>query len=340
MKIFYIALLALAPAWGQELRLGIIGTDTSHATAFTKTLNDDASTDRVKGARVVAAYKGGSSDIEESAGRVNEYAAELHDKWGVKIVEKIAGLCPLVDGLLLESVDGRPHLQQFREAVECGKPVFIDKPLASTREDALAIASLANEMHVPWFSSSSLRYSAIENMKSPDAIGAIVWGPGPMEPHHKLDMTWYGIHAVEMLYTLYGMGCVEVSRMNSPEGDVITARWQDGKLGTVHLQRPYGKFGAVVFLKGEKLNAMPEIDFSYVPLVRQIVEFMQTKKPPCQTMSRSKCLRLWMPRNAVPRPAAGPLLSANNTSYRYWLVVGFGAGELCGLPNPLPKELF
>jgi len=117
-------------------------------------------------------------------------------------------------------------------------------------------------------------------MKSPDAIGAIVWGPGPMEPHHKLDMTWYGIHAVEMLYTLYGTGCVEVSRMNSPEGDVITARWQDGKLGTVHLQRPYGKFGAVVFLKGEKLNAMPEIDFSYVPLVRQIVEFMQTKKPP------------------------------------------------------------
>ena len=279
MKIFYCGLFALAAASAQDLRLGIIGTDTSHAGAFTKTLNDAANPEHVTGARVVAAYKGGSSDIEESASRVEKYAAELHDKWGVKIVEKIADLCPLVDGVLLESVDGRPHLAQFREAVQCGKPVFIDKPLAATLEDAKVIAQLAKERNVPWFSSSSLRYSDIENMKSADAIGAMVWGPGPLEPHHQLDMTWYGIHAVEMLYVLFGNGCVEVSRMKSADEDVITGRWKDGKLGTVHLQRPYGKFGAVVFLKGNKLNAEPDIQFSYVPLVKAIVGFMQTKKP-------------------------------------------------------------
>jgi len=158
----------------QDLRLGIIGTDTSHASAFTKALNGPAGPDHVSGARVVAAFKGGSNDIEESTSRVDKYAAELQDKWGVKMVEKISDLCPLVDGLLLESVDGRPHLPQFREAVECGKPVFIDKPLASTLEDALAIARLAEEKHVAWFSSSSLRYSDVARMKSPHAIGAIV----------------------------------------------------------------------------------------------------------------------------------------------------------------------
>jgi hypothetical protein len=279
MKIIYLSLLALAFVRAQDLRLGIIGTDTSHAAAFTKTLNETANPDHVAGARVVAAYKGGSADIEESASRVDKYAAELKDKWGVKLVEKIADLCPLVDGLLLESVDGRPHLAQFREAAQCGKPVFVDKPLASTLEDAVAIDQLAKQTHVPWFSSSSLRYSDIESMKSADAIGAMVWGPGPLEPHHKLDLTWYGIHAVEMLYTLFGPGCVEVSRMKSADEDVITGRWKDGKLGTIHLQRPYGKFGAVVFLKGNKLNAQPDIQFSYVPLVRAIVDFMQTKKP-------------------------------------------------------------
>jgi hypothetical protein len=280
MKLLTLAILSVGALTAQDLRLGIIGTDTSHAVAFTKTLNDPANPDHVAGARIIAAFKGGSSDIEESASRVDKYATELHDKWNVKFVDTIAALCPLVDGLLLESVDGRPHLPQFREAVQCGKPVFIDKPLAATLEDARAIASLAAQAHVPWFSSSSLRYSAIENMKSPDAIGAIVWGPGPLEPHHPLDLTWYGIHAIEMLYTLFGPGCVEASRMKSAEEDVITARWNDGKLGTVHLERPYGKFGAVVFLKGEKLNAMPEIQFSYVPLVRAIVGFMQTKQPP------------------------------------------------------------
>jgi len=279
MKIFYVWLFVLAAAQAQDLRLGIIGTDTSHAAAFTKTLNDEANPEHVTGARVVAAYKGGSADIEESASRVEKYAAELHDKWGVKIVGKIADLCPLVDGVLLESVDGRPHLSQFREAVQCAKPVFIDKPLAATLEDAKAIAQLAKEKNVPWFSASSLRYSDIENLKSADAIGAMVWGPGPLEPHHQLDMTWYGIHAVEMLYVLFGNGCVEVSRMKSADEDVITGRWKDGKLGTVHLQRPCGKFGAVVFLKGNKLNAEPDIKFSYVPLVKSIVEFMHTNKP-------------------------------------------------------------
>jgi hypothetical protein len=300
MKLIALAILALAPLSAQDLRLGIIGTDTSHAIAFTKSLNDPANADRVPGARIVAAFKGGSSDIEESAKRVNQYAAELHDKWNVKFVDTIAALCPLVDGLLLESVDGRPHLPQFREAARCGKPVFIDKPL----EDARAIAALAAQADVPWFSSSSLRYSAIQTMKSPDIIGAIVWGPGPLEPHHKLDMTWYGIHAVEMLYTLFGPGCVEVNRVRSADEDVITARWNDGKLGTVHLQRPYGKFGAVVFLKGNKLNALPDIQFSYVPLVRAIVTFMRTKQPPVPNAVTLEMFALWTPPSAVKPPAA------------------------------------
>jgi hypothetical protein len=273
MKIFYLSLFALAVASAQELRLGIIGTDTSHSIAFTKALNE-------MGQHVVAAYKGGSPDIEESASRVDKYANELKDKWNVKIVDKISDLCPLVDGILLESVDGRPHLAQFREAVECGKPIFVDKPLASTVEDAKAIAKLAEEKHVPWFSTSSLRYGPIEDLKNPDTIGAIVWGPGPTEVHHKLEMTWYGIHAVEMIYTLLGPGCVEVSGTKSADEDVLVGRWKDGRLGTVHLQRPYGKFGAVAFLKKNKLQAAPEIPVDYVPLVKQIVTFMQTKNPP------------------------------------------------------------
>ena len=106
MRFFYFSLLATSLMCAQDLRFGIIGTDTSHVAAFTKTLNE-------MGHHVTAAYKGGSPDIEESAGRVDKYAKELQDKWAVKIVDKISDLCPLVDAVLLESVDGRPHLAQF-----------------------------------------------------------------------------------------------------------------------------------------------------------------------------------------------------------------------------------
>lgn len=278
--VWLAVILFAVPLAAADLRLGIIGTDTSHAVAFTRVLNDPTSKDHIPGARVVAAYKGGSADVKESASRVDKYADELKDKWGVRFVDSIGQMCPAVDGLLLESLDGRKHLPQFQEAVRCGKPVFIDKPLASTLADALEIARIAQRSHVPWFSSSSLRYSAVQDMRSPDMIGAIVWSPGPTEPHQQLDLSWYGIHGVEMLYTLLGTGCEEVSRMSSPDSDVITGRWSGGRLGTLHTQRPYGKYGAVVFLKDRKMIANPDMKFSYVPLVQRIVTFMQTKIPP------------------------------------------------------------
>lgn len=282
MKLWCICLfsMALPLAFAGDLRLGIIGTDTSHVTAFTHVLNDANAPNHLVGAHIVAAYKGGSPDLEESVKRIDQYASELRDKWGVQFVDSISGLCPLVDGLLLESVDGRPHLAQFREAVRCGKPVFIDKPLASTLADAFAIAKLARDSNVPWFSASALRFSPIAEMRSAEMISAIVWAPAPMEPHHQLDLSWYGIHAVEMLYTLFGTGCVEAERMSSPDDDVITGRWKDGRLGTVHTQRPYGKYGGVVFRKDRTLEARPDIPIDYVPLVSQIVTFMQTKVPP------------------------------------------------------------
>lgn len=282
MKLLWVcvALITLPASFGADLRLGVIGTDTSHVTAFTQVLNNPSDPNHISGARVVAAYKGGSPDLEESVKRVDQYASELKDRWGVQFVSSISELCPLVDGLLLESVDGRPHLAQFREAVRCAKPVFIDKPLASTLADALAIAKLARESNVSWFSASALRFSPIAELRRSEMTSAIVWAPAPLEPHHQLDLSWYGIHAVEMLYTLLGSGCVEVSRMSSPEADVITGRWRDGQLGTVHTQRPYGKYGGVIFLKDRTLEAKPDIRIDYLPLVQQIVTFMQTKIPP------------------------------------------------------------
>src|SRR5947209_6340973 len=95
---------------GAELRLGIIGTDTSHVTAFTKMLNDPSAPDHIAGAKVVAAYKGGSPDIESSRSRIDRFTQELQDKWHVRIVDTIPELVKQVDGVLLTSVDGRVHL--------------------------------------------------------------------------------------------------------------------------------------------------------------------------------------------------------------------------------------
>lgn len=263
-----------------DLRLGIIGTDTSHATAFTEILNNAGAKDHLPGAKVVAAFKGGSQDIDESRDRVEKYAAELKDKYQVEFVANISDMCPLVDGILLESIDGRTHLEQFRQAAKCGKPVFIDKPLAASIEDVREIYRLAEERGIPWFSASSLRYTDITKLKMADMTGAMVWAPGPLEPHHQLDLSWYGVHGIEMLYTLMGTGCLEVTRTHSGLTDVVVGRWKDGRVGVVHLERPYSKYGAVVFREKTQLAAIDDLSFNYASLVSEIVQFMRSKKPP------------------------------------------------------------
>lgn len=275
--------LACPVARAADIRLGIIGTDTSHVPAFTRLLNDPAAHGHIPGARVVAAFKGGSPDVENSASRVDQYAQEIHTKYGVEIVPDIPALLGKVDAVLLESVDGRAHLAQARAVIAAHKPVFIDKPLASTLEDAREIARLAKEAGVPWFSSSSLRYGEIgATMKLPDITGASTWGPGPLEPHHALDLSWYGIHAVELLYTIMGPGCESVQRTSTADADVMVGRWKDGRLGTVRVVRPYSDYGAVVYRGRETVVSHPKASAAadYQPLVAQIVKFFQTGTPP------------------------------------------------------------
>src|SRR5579862_4619447 len=269
----------------KPLRAGIIGLDTSHVLAFTTTLNkgpkNPADADKVAGVRVVAAYPQGSKDIESSTSRVPEYTEKVK-ALGVEIVDSIDDLVKKVDVVLLESGDGRVHLEQVKPVLAAHKPVFIDKPLASTLEDAREIARLAKEGGVPWFSASSLRFSDLAStLKFPDITSAITWGPGPLEPHHQLDLSWYAVHAVELLYTLMGRGCEEVSRTYTPDSDVIVGKWKGGRLGTVQTLRPYGHFGAVVFRSEEKVNQSdPKATDGYRPLVVEIVKFFETKQPP------------------------------------------------------------
>ena len=284
-------ILSTSFACASHLRLGIIGTDTSHVIEFTKLLNDPTVPGHVSGAVVVAAFKGGSPDIPISRDRVDGFSLELQQKWHVRLVSKIGDLCPLVDGILLESVDGRAHLDQFRQAVVCGKPIYIEKPLASTLADARRIAQIAAAHHVPWFSSSPLRFGLVQAMRSPDISGVMVWGPGPFEEFQQLDLSWYAIHSVEILFTLMGPDVQQVTRAYAPDADVITGIWKDGRIGTVRANRPYSTFGAIVFRNNQNEPTLySNIEPGYSPLLREIVKFMRTGVVP---VSNDETLKIY-----------------------------------------------
>ena len=275
-------ILTLPAIAADELRLGLIGLDTSHVTAFTKLLNDTKHKDHVPGAKVVAAFKGGSPDIESSASRVDGYTKQLQDEFGVKIVPTIEELCQQVDAVLLMSVDGRPHLEQAKPVIKAGKPMFIDKPVAGSLRDAIEIFRLAKEAKVPVFSSSSYRYydSLVEVKKANvgEIRSVISYGPAHLEPHHP-DLFWYGVHPTEALFTMLGTGCETVSRTTTPDTDIISGIWSGGRIGTLHALRK-GPTPHKVIVFGTKAVAEQKGSGDYAPLVREIMKFLKTGVAP------------------------------------------------------------
>ena len=179
-----------------ELKVGIIGLDTSHAIAFTKDLNDPKAADDLSHCRVVAAYPKGSPDIVSSTERVPGYIEDVK-KHGVEIVDSIDELLKRVDCVLLETNDGRPHLEQALPVFKAGKPCFIDKPVAGSLADAIAIFAAARKYNCPVFSSSSLRYSKgaqeMRNGSIGEIVGCDAYSPCALEKTHH-DLFWYGIH--------------------------------------------------------------------------------------------------------------------------------------------------
>jgi predicted dehydrogenase len=294
-----VLLASAPPAAGAEtpapapLRIGLIGLDTSHVVQFTSILNDSSHPQHLPGARVVAAFKGGSPDVEASATRIERFTAEVTQKWGVERVDSIEALCGKVDAVLLTSVDGRQHLAQVRPVFAARKRVFIDKPLAGSFKDGREIVRLSRESGTPFFSASSLRFQpelqAIR--RSPelgDVLGASAHGPCPIHSYVP-DLFWYGIHTVEMLYTLMGPGVETVTRVHTDDADVVVGRWKDGRVAVMRGQRSgpqtygataYGRHAVLSFGAPPPGAAKETLAPAYPALLGEVLAFFRGGPPP------------------------------------------------------------
>ena len=259
-------------------RIGIIGLDTSHSEVFSKLIN---SGEVGGGYKVVAAFAEGSKDIPEAL-KIKETVLPAVRNMGIKIVDSIDDLLKQVDVVLLETIDGRPHYEQALPVLKAGKRMFIDKPIGANLSDAKKIFAASRQYKSPIFSSSALRFDAnvqkVVNNSIGKVLGADVYTPAGTERGH-LDLAWYGIHGVEMLFTVMGPGCKKVTRIHQEGADLVTGVWEDGRIGTVRgIKKGASNIAGVAF--GES-GIAPLGPFStYVPLVQQIINFFETGVPP------------------------------------------------------------
>lgn len=282
--VFGLTLLSFsATVRGDEpeniIRLGMIGLDTSHVIAFTSYLNNPKNN---TGCRVVAGFPGGSPDFKASASRVEGYTKQLREQYGLEIVDSIEDLCTKVDGILLESVDGRPHLEQARIVIAAGKPMWVDKPVADDLTDVIELFRLAKENNVPCWSSSAMRYEeVVAGARNNEELGKIiacdVFGTSSWAELHP-SLYLYGIHAVEPLFTVMGTGCETVRRIKTDLGDMVVGQWKGGRIGTFRDLRG-GKSDFKTIIYGSE-GMVTGASSGYTPLLVEMVRFFKTGKPP------------------------------------------------------------
>jgi len=263
------------------MRIGIIGLDTSHAPAFTKLFNQRPAAEGLEGFRVIAAYPHGSRDIESSYSRIPKYTETVREL-GVEIVDSVDQLLEKVDAVLLETNDGKPHLDQTLRVFRSGKPVFIDKPVAQDLAHTVAIYRAAEQHDALMFSSSSLRFNSTVQAARSGHFGAVLgcdaYSPCALEPSHT-DLYWYGIHGCEILFTCMSTGCQSVRCVSSDDQELVVGRWSDGRIGTFRGMR-HGKrgYGGHAFC-GDAVHPLGPHE-GYQPLVQVIAEFFRSGEPP------------------------------------------------------------
>ncbi|GJM30196.1 MAG: oxidoreductase [Cyclobacteriaceae bacterium] len=272
-------------AFKADIRLGVVGLAV-HSAAFSKILNDPNKTSDLMGCRITALYHPpGNPDVDFTKDQLAKFRKQV-EEMGVKIVASMDQLLSITDAILIETNDGRPHMEQVLPVLEAKKPVFVDKPVADTLENVIAIYEKARQMEVPIFSSSSLRYGKVpQEIRQSGwlAKGCNVYSPAHLEKSHT-DLFWYGIHGVEMLYTVMGTGCLEVEQVkHSDTEDMVIGYWKDDRIGVFRgfresSRRHSASYGGMAFLN-DSITALGDFE-GYRPLVVKIVSFFLTNQAP------------------------------------------------------------
>jgi len=262
-----------------DLKVGIVGLSV-HSAAFSQILNDPNKNTDLVGCRITALYHPpGNPDVDFTKEQLDKFEKDIV-AMGVKIVGSMEEMIDMVDVVMIETNDGRPHLEEVMPAFKAGKPVFIDKPVAASLKGVLEIYEKAEEYNIPVFTSSALRYlEGVQDINQGEVLSASTFSPASLEKSHT-DLFWYGIHGVELLYSVMGAGCSEVMQVqHTPAEDLVVGYWDDGRVGVFRgIREGKGGFGGTVFMENDILTLGTFT--GYRSLVVKIVEFFLNNKAP------------------------------------------------------------
>ena len=121
-------------------------------------------------------------------------------------------------------------------------------------------------------------------MRNDEEIGKVLgcdaYSQSRAAPNHP-DLYWYGVHGVELLYTVMGCGCQSVTAVQTKYTESARGVWEDGRVGTYRSIREHtGETGLGATVFGTKGIVYKNRYYDYTSLVVEIAKFFNTGKAP------------------------------------------------------------
>ena len=223
---------------GEGARIGLVGVGTGgpssyHARSFSSILNgfDPARTPQewpthaipVDGARVVTVW-----DEDRDA------AQELAEVFAIeRVASQLEDVAADVDGVIVVDDITMTHQRRARPFLERGLPTFIDKPLSGSLAEAAELVAVAERSGAPLMSTSALRYARElrEQREQIDAAGELSLAIAVCQGQYLGEdaLIHYGIHPLELAYSVLGPGVESVTSVAGAGGNVVNLEYADGR---------------------------------------------------------------------------------------------------------------
>ena len=268
------------------MKLGIIGMSTGngHPYSWSAIINGDYNEEEMDkcGFAGIPAYLKANKDtlgiddakvthVWTQKREISEHIAKA--SLIENVVDEAEEMIGQVDAVLLARDDPENHLAMARPFLDAGVPVFVDKPLAITREE-LDYFSGQNNRGKLFMSGSSMRYAA-ECRTVKTEIASL----GKLELATVIgtkDWIKYGVHMLEALFALLDdPKAISVQHIGESGKDIVLIKFENGMLATVHLfMKISPTFQLTLF--GQNGWRFIDIRNSYAMFKENLIEFIKS----------------------------------------------------------------
>ena len=195
-------------------KVAIIGCENSHATHFMRhVLTNKVITDM----EFVGVYS-----YDRAA------AEKLNEEFGVYVADSYDEFVGKVDGVVITARHGNNHYKYAKPYIESGIPMFIDKPITTTEEDARALMAELKANNVRMCGGTSCIFSkriqtlkkAVQEETFGKTVGGYVRGPAYLNSPFD-GFFFYTQHVTQSAMEIFGY--YPASVYASRKGDNLTA---------------------------------------------------------------------------------------------------------------------